>query len=370
MVRRIWALTQKETIQLLRMPIVYIGLTIGPIAELILFAAAIRTDVQHIPMVVADQSMSTDSQQYLDAFTQSQYFDIVAAVPDEKGIVAAIDRGRASIGILIPPDFAVKVQQGGAKVLVLVDGSNSFVTQAASADAAAISQQYAISLIPSVAAGGPVGGLNAHFQILYNPDLQELWFLVPAFGAFLLYGIALKMTAFAIVREREAGTIEALLVTPLRPIELMLGKMIPNLGIAILDVAFSFGLGILIFGVPFRGSLLLFSILAALFAIGSLGLGLAISSVSQSQVQAQQLATLMNIAVMFVSGFMFPTYGLPWLLRAMGYAMPMTFFMPIANGIITKGVGLSDLWTPVASLCLLTVVIFYIGARLFRQRLD
>ncbi len=370
MLRRIWALTQKEFIQLLRMPIVYVGLTIGPILELILFAAAIRTDVQHIPMVVADQSLSSESQQYLTAFTQSQYFDIVAAVPDQNGIVDAIDRGRAALGILVPPDFADKVQQRDAKVLVLVDGSNSFVTQAASADAAAISQQYAVGLISGAGGGAPVSALSAHFQILYNPDLQELWFLVPAFGAFLLFGIALKMTAFAVVREREAGTIEALLVTPLRPIEMMLGKMIPNLGIAILDMAFTFALGIWIFGVPFRGSLLLFSALALLFAIGSLGLGLAISSVSQSQVQAQQLATLMNIAVMFVSGFMFPTYGLPWLLRLVGYAMPMTFFMPIANGIITKGVGLSDLWVPVLSLCLLTLVIFYIGARLFRQRLD
>ncbi len=370
MLRRILALTQKESIQLLRMPIVYVGLTIGPVLELILFAVAIHTDVQHIPMVVADQSLSSESQQYLNAFTQSKYFDIVAAAPDQQAIVDAIDRGQASIGILIPPDFADKVQQRDANVLVLVDGSNSFVTQAASADAAAISQQYAIGLIPAAEAGAPVSAFDAHFQILYNPDLEELWFLVPAFGAFLLYGIALKMTAFAIVREREAGTIEALLVTPLRPIELMLGKMIPNLAMAVLDMALTFALGIWIFGVPFRGSLFLFSILAGLFAIGSLGLGLAISSVSQSQVQAQQLATLMNIAVMFVSGFMFPTYSLPWLLRLLGYAMPMTFFMPIVNGIITKGVGLSDLWMPVASLGLLTAVIFYIGARLFRQRLD
>ncbi len=352
------------------MPIVYLGLTIGPVLELILFAVAIHPDVQHIPMVVADQSLSSESQQYLNAFTQSQYFDIVAAVPDEKAMVDALDRGQASMGILIPADFADRVQQQDANVLLLVDGSNSFVTQAASADAAAISQQYGIGLLQAAGSSAAVSALNAHFQVLYNPDLQELWFLVPGFAAFLLYGIALKMTAFAIVRERESGTIEALLVTPLRPIELMLGKMIPNLGIAILDMALTFALGIWIFGVPFRGSLLLFSILAGLFAIGSLGLGLAISSISHSQVQAQQLATLMNIAVMFVSGFMFPTYGLPLLLRLIGYALPMTFFMPIVNGIITKGVGLSDLWIPVASLSCLTIVIFYMGARLFRQRLD
>lgn len=370
MLRRIWALTQKESIQLLRMPIVYIGLTIGPVLELILFAVAVHTDIQHIPMVVADQSLSAQSQQYVSAFTQSGYFDVVSAVPDQNAIAEAIDRGQASIGILIPADFADRVQQSNASVLVLVDGSNSFVTQAASAEAAAISQQYAIRLIQAAGPAGPVSALGAAFLVLYNPDLKELWFLVPAFGAFLLYGIALKMTAFAVVREREAGTIEALLVTPMRPIELMLGKMLPNLALAVIDMAFTFALGIWIFGVPFRGSLLLFSILAALFAIGSLGLGLAISSISQSQVQAQQLATLMNIAVMFVSGFMFPAYSLPWILRALGYSMPMTFFMPIVNGIITKGVGLGDLWAPALALTVLTVVIFFVGARLFRQNLD
>ncbi len=352
------------------MPLVYIGLTAGPILELILFAVAIHTDVMHIPMVVADQSLSASSQQYLDAFVQSGYFDIVASVPDQDAIVAAIDRGQASIGILIPPDFASKLQQQDAAVLVLVDGSNSFVTQAASANAAAISQQYAIRLIQPDNAAAPVAGLAAHFLILYNPDLKELWFLVPAFGAFLLYGIALKMTAFAVVREREAGTIEALLVTPMRPIELMIGKMLPNLALAIIDMGLTFALGMWVFGVPFRGSLLLFSLLAVLFAVGSLGLGLAISSVSRSQVQAQQLASLMNIAVMFVSGFMFPAYSLPWLLRMLGYSMPMTFFLPIANGIITKGVGLASLWQPAAALLVLTAGIFYLGARLFRQGLD
>ena len=352
------------------MPIVYVGLTIGPILELILFAVAVHTDVRHIPMVVADQSMSTESQQYLNAFTQSDYFDIVETVPDQNAIVDAINKGKASVGILIPADFADRLQQHNATTLILVDGSNSFVTQAASADAAAISQQYAIRLLQATGQAAPVTSLAAHFLILYNPDLKELWFLVPAFGAFLLYGVALKLTAFSVVREREAGTIEALLVTPLLPIELMIGKMLPTLVLAILDMAFTFALGISIFGVPFRGSLFLFSLLAVLFAMGSLGLGLAISSVSQSQVQAQQLASLLNIAVMFVSGFLFPVYGLPWLLRWLGYTMPMTFFIPIVNGIITKGVGVRDLWIPVLALGILTVAIFYVGARLFRQNLE
>ena len=160
------------------------------------------------------------------------------------------------------------------------------------------------------------------------------------------------------------------MVTPIRPIELMLAKMIPNLCVAVFNMALTFSLGFLIFGVPFRGSLLLFSLLASLFAIGSLGLGLAISSISQSQVQANQIASLMNIAVMFLSGFLFPIYALPPILHWLGYIMPMTFFLPIVNSIVTKGVGLNDLWRPVLSLTALTVVIFFAGAHAFRQQLD
>ena len=365
MLRRTWAITQKEFIQLLHFPIILIGLTVGAALELTLFAVAIHNNVTHIPMVISDQSRSEASQSYLNAFTDSADFDIVGMVPDQASVISAIDSGQASIGLVIPVDFATRVEQKDANVLLVVDGSDSFNAQSAYTNAAAISQQYAVSL-----KNQQLSPLDAHIQILYNPDLEDLWFIVPGFGAFLLYGIALKLTAFAIVREREAGTIEALLVTPIRPIELMLGKMIPNLCIAIFNLALTFSVGMLIFGVPFRGSLLLFAALASLFAVGSLGLGLAISSVSQSQVQANQLASLMNIAVMFLSGFMFPAYGLPLVLRAFGYIMPMTFFLPIVNGIITKGVGLGDLWTPVLSLAALTIIIFYFSARAFRQNLD
>jgi len=365
MLRRIWVVTQKEFIQLWRFPLALLGLTLGPALELLLFATAVNTNIKHIPLVASDQSMSAASRMYLTAFTDSVSFDIVAAVPDQAGVIRAIDSGQASIGIVIPADFATRVEQKDAHVLLLVDGSNSFVTQAAYNSAMAISQEYAISLTRQ-----QISPLNMHIQILYNPDLQEAWFLVPGFSVFMLYGIAIKLTAFAVVRERESGTIEALLVTPIRPIELMIAKMIPNLCVAVLSMICTFSMGILVFGVPFRGSLVLFAVLSSLFAVGSLGLGLAISSISQTQVQANQLAALMNISVMFLSGFLFPLAALPPLLRMFGYIMPMTFFLPIVSGIITKGVGLNDLWVPVLSLAGLTVVIFIFGALAFRQNLD
>ena len=149
MLKGLWAITQKEFLQLWRFPLVLIGLIVGPALELILFAVAIHSDVKHIPLVVADQSMSQASQSYLTAFTDSDLFDVVAAVPDQAGVVHAIDSGQASIGLVIPGDFASAVQRKDAKVLMLVDGSNSFVTQSAYSSATAISQQYAVSSGPS-----------------------------------------------------------------------------------------------------------------------------------------------------------------------------------------------------------------------------
>jgi ABC-2 type transport system permease protein len=365
MFRRIWAITQKEFIQLIRYRALLVTLVMGPLLELILFAVAIHTDVKHIPMVVADQSLSVASRSYLNTFTDSGSFDIVATTPDQAGVIHAIDSGQANIGLVIPPDFSSRIQQKDASVLMLVDGSNSYVTQSASSSAAAISQQYAVRLARQQA-----GPLNVHIQVLYNPDLEDLWHVVPAFGAFLLYGLTLKLTAFVIVREREVGTIEALLVTPVRPIELMLGKTIPNLCVGIVNAATILPVGVWMFRVPFRGSLILFAVLSILFAVSSLGLGMAISAISQTQIQANQVATLVNLAAIFLSGFMFPAYALPAFLRAAGYVLPLTFFMPIVNGIFIKGVGLDALWIPVLSLAALTVAIFIVGALAFRQKLD
>jgi ABC-2 type transport system permease protein len=365
MLRRIWAITQKEFIQLMRDRGTFIPFLLSPIFMLPLFVAAIHTDVRHIPMVVADQSMSVASRAYLNAFTTSDSFDIVSAVSSQADVVRAIDSGQASLGIVIPPDFAARLEEHQASVLMLVDGSDSYTTQSAANSAAAISGQYAVSLI-----GQRVSPVNAHIQILYNPDLRDLLFIVPGMIAFLMYGIALKLTAFSIVRERETGTIEAILVTPIRPLELMLGKTIPTLSITVIDTISGFVIGVYFLKVPFRGDLLLFMLSLTLFAFTSLGLGMTISSISNSQGQANQMATLMNMLAIFLSGFMFPLYAQPMFLRILGLVFPLTYILPITNGIFTKGVGLNDLWPQTLALLILTGLILFIGARFFRQRLD
>lgn len=363
--RRIWAITQKEFIQFMRNRVILVAFLIAAPLEIVLFAVAIHTDVQHIPMAVADQSISPASRSYLNAFTESGSFDIVSIYSSQADVIHDIDDGRASIGIVIPPDFAARVGQSQANVLLLVDGSSSFTSQAAYRSAVAISQQYAVSLI-----GQSVNPLDIHLQILYNPDMKDLLFIVPGIIGFIMYGVALKLTAFSIVREREVGTIEAILVTPIRPLELMIAKTIPNLSIAFLNIISSLAIALLVFKIPFRGNLALYLFLATVFSFAGLGLALAISSISQTQLQANQMATLFNLVAMFLSGVMFPVYSLPLFLRLLSYLFPLTYFLPITNGMFIKGVGLQVLWPNVLALLVMIVIIFYIGARFFRQRLD
>ena len=365
MLRRIWAITQKEFIQFFRNRTMMIAFIIAAPLEIILFAVAIHTDVQHIPMVVADQSLSQASRSYLKAFTDSGSFDIVSSVSNQTEAIRAIDGGQANIGLVIPPDFADKVKQGGANVLMLIDGSSSYTSQAASQSANAISQQYAVKLV-----GQSVSPMNASIRVLYNPDMKDLLFVVPGMIGFIMYGIALKLTAFAIVRERELGTMEAILVTPIRPIELMIAKTIPNLTIAFANTVSALAVAIWVFNIPFRGNLILFFALATLFAFAGLGLGITISSVSQTQMQANQLATLFNLLAIFLSGVMFPVYSLPPILHLLSYLFPLTYFVPITNGIFIKGVGLEVLWPEVSGLLVVIVVIFFIGVQFFKQKLD
>lgn len=369
MLRRIWAITQKEFIQMRRDRQTFIALLIGPLVELILFGAAVHTDIKHIPMVVADQSMTAASRSYLGAFVDSQSFDIVGTVSGQAEVLHAIDGGQASLGMVIPPDFATQSARGEATVLMLVDGSTSFTSQIAYNTANAISEQYAVQLL-----GNPVQAVNssltAHIQILYNPDLVDLWLITPGFIAMLLQAIAGNMTGLAIVRERERGTIEALLVTPIRPFELMLAKMIPNLVLAFASSLLLLLDASLVLGVPFRGNLLLFLALSALAVGCGLALGLLVSSAVQTQNQAWQLNSLVNMTGMFLGGLLYPTYALPSLLRAVSYIIPMSYFIPIVRGIALKGIGLADLWTEVLPLALLLAGMLFIAARVFRQRLD
>jgi ABC-2 type transport system permease protein len=377
MFQRIWAIMQKEFIQTLRdrrTLLIQLGL---PIAQLFIFGYAIRMNVEHVPMIVADQSLDGDSRAYVDAMVTSGYFDVVAYLPSEAEVIRAIDEGRAQAGIVIPPGFSASVERGEAQALLLVDGSDVFVSQTAYNSITAIAQSHSTEiLIGKVVRSGKLTGeesllpLDARARILYNPNLDDLWFLIPGMVATILQTQTITLTAAAVVREREAGTIEQLLVTPILSGELILGKIAPNLAISMVNMLTILAIGLFWFGVPFQGNFWLFFWLSFMYVFSGLGLGLLVSTISQNQKQSQQMAMLIMLIGLVLGGFMFPRYLMPPFIRIIGNLFPLTYFIPIARGIVTKGVGIEYLWEQVIALLVYVIVTVVFAIRAFRQTLD
>jgi ABC-2 type transport system permease protein len=377
MIQRILAIVQKEFAQVGRDRTTLVIMLVTPVLLLVIFGFAITTQVRHIPTVIADQSMDAASRAYLEDMVNSQYFDLVKSVPDQASVRAEIDAGRARAGIIIPPNFGEHLQRGDAQVLVLVDGSDLFTSQSALSAANIVGQNHAAKLVfndisraGAQAQTSNLPDLIAHIRILYNPDLIDLWFIIPGMAAMVLQTQTIVLTAAAVVKEREMGTIEQILVTPIRPIELMLGKIIPYLFIAIFNLLTVIGMGVYLFGVPFQGDFWLFFGLASLYVFSGLGLGLLISTVSRNQREVQQLIMLIMTTGLILGGFLFPRYTMPWLVQLMGNLFPLTYFIPISRGIITRGVGLSAIGMNVAALAGYIIVVLFLAARAFRERLE
>jgi len=377
MLQRIWAVIQKEFVQTLRDRSTLLLLLSLPIMQLLLFGYAVHMSVDRIPTVLADQSRDVASKAYVDAMVASGFFDVVEYVPNQAEMIRAIDEGRAQAGIVIPPDFAAHVERGDAQALVLVDGSDLFTSQSAYNAATAIAEVHSTQvLVKRFERSGMVSGdqgflpFDALVRILYNPNLTDLWFVIPGMCAMILQTQTIAMTTAAVVREREVGTIEQLLVTPILPIELMVGKVIPNIVIAIINMLTVLALGVFLFDVPFQGNFWLFFGLAFMYVFSGLGLGLLISTVSQNQQQAQQLNMATALVGLLLGGFMFPRSAMPLGLRLVGNLFPLTYFIPISRGIITKGIGIEFLWEHVVALAVYVVLVIALASRAFRQRLD
>jgi ABC-2 type transport system permease protein len=377
MLRRVWAVMQKEFIQTFRDRRTLLIQVSLPMIQLFLFGYAISMSVEHIPTVVADRSFDTASLAYTDAMVTSGFFDVVDYLPGQDEVIQALDEGRAHAGIVIPPEFAAGVERGTAQVLFLVDGSDLFTAQSAYNAATSIAQTHATQIrIERLERSGKAAQLpglqpiDARLRILYNPNLSDLWFLIPGMVAMLLQTQSIALTAAAVVREREVGTIEQILVTPIRSGELLLGKIAPNLVIALLNMVTIVGLGVYWFGVPFQGNFWLFAWLSFMYVFSGLGLGLLVSTVSQNQKQAHHLGAMIMLLGVILGGFIFPRYTMPWLIRVVGNLFPLTYFIPIARGVISKGVGIPFFWEQVVAMCFYIVAIMVIAARAFNQGLE
>jgi ABC-2 type transport system permease protein len=377
MLQRIWAVMQKQFIETRRDRRTLFVQMLIPIVMLFLMGYAVETQVDHIPTVVADHSRDQRSWAFIEALETSTFFDIRHYVSSDAEALRAIDQGVARAAVIIPPDFAASLERGGAQALVLVDGSDAMTVQSAYSAALTVAQSRSVDLLTerltrSIPGAGTamLQPLDVRTRVLYNPDMKSIIFMLPGIVAMILQMQAMSMTAFAIVKEREAGTIEQLLVTPIRPLELMIGKLVPNMLIAQVNMFTILGLGHLVFHVPFNGSLLLLFWLSLLFMVSALGLGILISTVSETQKQAQQLSTAIMLPSLVLSGYVFPREMMPPIVQYAGDLIPMTHFLQIARGIIVRGVGISSLGSQVMALVIYGTVVFALSAGAFRERLE
>ncbi len=378
--KRLAALIRKETIQLLRDRRGWLLILGLPLIQLFLYAYAANTSVYHIPLAVADQSRDRKSREFIQALVNSQYFDVTLQLQSDAEVIDAIDKGEVRAGLVIPPGFATTTDRGTANVLMLLDGSDSASASAGAGTASLVAQSYAVQLASEriVRSGGAITpSTNTHAlpitaatRVLYNPDMIDIWFLLPGLVGLLLQTLAVQQAALVVVRERELGTIEQILVTPTRPLELVLAKMIPLLVLSLFAMGIIVGIGISWFGVPFQGSLFLYFWLALLFTASSLGLGLLISNRARTQREAVQSALGTMLFGMLLSGWVYPQSAMPAIPRFIGNLLPMTYFLRISRGIFTKGVGLEFVWSDAFVLVIYTCVVVLIAAKNFKKRLD
>lgn len=372
---RLVSIIRKEFIQIFRDKRTLVLILVIPIVQLFLLGYAATNDVRNVPMAVFDQSRGSEARALLDAYRAADYFKIAYSVGSESELQALIDRGEARAGLIIPPDYAERLKQGTAQVAFVLDGSDPTVASTALSAAQLIGQNYATRILAEKISRS---GQNFKVQppvevrttVWYNPDLVSAYFMIPGVIGMILFAITAILTATAVVRERERGTIEQLIVTPIRSWELVLGKILPYTLLALFDTLEVLLVGHWWFGVPIRGSLLLIVLVSALFLLSGLGIGLFASTIANTQQEAMLSVWMTLLPSIFLSGFFFPLDAMPALLQIVSYAMPLRYYLSIIRVLLLKGVGIEMITNDVIALALFGVLIMGAAALRFRKRLD
>jgi ABC-2 type transport system permease protein len=374
--RRLRALMRKEFTHMRRDPRTLMMIFIMPVLQLLLLGYATNTDVKNVPTVVYDQDNSQQSRALLDAYRASGYFSLDFIAYNENDVNGLIEGGLTKVGIIIPPDYSSSLTAGQtASVAVLIDGSDPTVAATALSTATLVGQTQGVNIQYQRLAGRSLAGassspLEVRTRVLYNPDLLSSYNLVPGLIAMILMMTTTNLTSFSIVRERERGTIEQLIVTPIRNIELVIAKITPYVIVSLADVVLILLLGTLWFHVPIRGSILLLFALAGLYIIPNLGLGLLISTFANTQQQAQMMVMPIMLPSMMLSGFVFPVASLPAFLQAVSRLLPLTYFLIIVRSIVVKGASLQFLIPQVIALIIFSILLVGIAVMRFRKSLD
>ena len=367
--RGFFPVLRKEAVQMIRDRGTLQFAMLVPAFQLILFGL-IDTNVRHVRTVVFDQSRTTESRTLVTDFVNTSYFDVVAYAGSRPSLREYIVAGRASVGIEIPPDYARRRLNGeAADVLVLIDGSDSTIATSALAAANGLALSRSVAELAE-RAGARDLPIRTHPLFLFNPDARTANLLIPGLVAILLTFSGTILAAFAIVRERERGTLEQLMVTPASPVAVVLGKLLPYLGLAFLQLLFILALMTFAFRVPIHGSLALLLALSTVYLFALLALGLLVSSRARTQMEAIQMAQMFLLPSVMLSGYIFPLSSLPGPLRVFAQILPATHFIAIARGIIIRGAAFADLWRSVAALLVIAAVLVAGSTRAFRKTIS
>lgn len=373
---RFMAVLKKEFLHILRDRGSLVLAVAMPIGMLLLFGYAVNTDVEHLSTVVWDQSQTADSREFISSVRNTQYLDPDNYVEGYKGIADYLDSGKARVAIIIPPNYGKKLQGNiQANVQVLVDGSDPTVARAGMSAVQMLGLNKSLQLqnerLVSLGMSGSNGTLlNIETRVWYNPDMKSLVFNIPALIGLILQNVIAMLTSFSIVREKERGTMEQLVVTPIRSLELLLGKLLPFVFIGFVSLSLILATGIFWFGVVPMGSISLLILLSTIFLFTILAIGLLISSVAKTQLQAMQMTFILILPSILLSGFIFPRETMPKFLQILGGLLPLTYFLEIVRGIFLKGVGIQYLWQDTLALCAFAIILLAIAALKFKKNLD
>jgi ABC-2 type transport system permease protein len=367
--RGLGAILFKEFISVLRDPMTLFFMLFPPLIEMIAFGYALDNDVKHMPMVILNEDRTVESRQFLDRFVNTETFRIVGEVQNVEELASEIRKGRAYVGMQIPPHFTRDVRAGyPAHVQMLIDGSNSTTALQALNTALGVALTQSVEVLMRET-GRHTVPIEIRPQMLYNPTMRSPNFFVPGvIGVVLQIGTTFA-TAMAVVRERERGTLEQLLVSPLSRWGLMLGKLIPYLCVGMLMAILLFAIMRFIFAVPIAGSVTAMMLATLVYVFALLSLGLLVATKAENQMQALQMSMTFIMPSVFFSGFIFPRETMPWIFYAIGALLPTTYFIDLMRAIILRGASFFEYWPALAIMSAMAVLLFCVCALRFRKKI-
>ena len=375
--RRLRAVAVKEALQIWRDPLSLTIALLMPFMQMLLLGYGVNLDVMHLPVCTFDREESPMSRDLLAHFRASQYFSVVAAFDNYRDVTKALDRGLCRLAIVVPPDFTEHLAaRGGSTVQALADASDDNTANIAIGYAQAVVSGYSqdVMLEADDRAGSAVAlpqPVEVQSRVWFNEDLESRNFIIPGVVALVMALVGAQLTSLTISREWERGTMELLVSTPVTPMELMLGKLLPYFAIGLLDAVFCLAFAVFWFEVPFRGTLLTLFLTTSLFLVVVLGIGYLISTAIRSQVGAAQIGLLVTLLpTTLLSGFAFPIDQMPPAVQAVTYLVFARYYVTILKAVFLKGSGLSDLLFPIMAMTVYAAIVATLAARAFRKRID